>query len=61
MKTGTSVDVYVKVKDSDGIHLACPLRVLEDLNNASDDNWDQCFEADIVRRYAGRVTIIDPT
>ena len=60
MNTETNTDAFIKVKDSDGIDLVCPARAAEDVNRADEENWDDCFEADVIGRYAGRIKIVDP-
>lgn len=52
-------DVYVKVKDMAGNEFVCPLNALRDASKISDENLENCFEGDVVGRYAGQLNIID--
>jgi hypothetical protein len=52
-------DVYVKVKDMAGNEFVCPLNELRDARKVSDAELENCFEGDVVGRYAGQLNIID--
>lgn len=59
MSTENNEDVYVKVKDMAGNEFVCPLRELRDTKNISETELDNCFEGDVVGRYAGLLKIVD--
>jgi hypothetical protein len=60
MNTKTNENVYVKVKDMAGNEFVCPLNELRDASKISDAELENCFEGDVVGRYAGQLHIIDP-
>jgi hypothetical protein len=60
MKTEQNKDVFVRGKDTDGIDIVCPIGVMEDPVSANQEGFDDCFEADVIGRYAGRIKIVDP-
>ncbi len=60
MNTETNETVYVKVKDGAGNEFVCPLNELRDARSVSDDELENCFEGDVVGRYAGQLNIIQP-
>jgi hypothetical protein len=60
MKTETKESVFVKVKDMAGNEFVCPLNELRDVRKISDTELENCFEGDVVGRYAGQLNIIDP-
>ena len=67
--------VYVKVKDIAGNEFVCPLNrgsegiprglprggfnELKDVKNISETELDNCFDGDVVGRYAGQLNIVD--
>lgn len=51
--------VYVKVKDMAGNEFVCPLNELKDVKNISETELDNCFDGDVVGRYAGQLNIVD--
>ncbi|MEJ2041536.1 MAG: hypothetical protein P8X55_21805 [Desulfosarcinaceae bacterium] len=53
-------NVYVKVKDMAGNEFACPLKGLRDARKISDAELENCFEGDVIGRYAGQLNIVDP-
>jgi hypothetical protein len=55
-----SQDIYVKVKDMAGNEFVCPLKELRDARKISDDELENCFEGDVVGRYAGLLNIVEP-
>lgn len=59
MKTGQKEEVYVKVKDMAGNEFVCPLRELRDVKSVSETELENCFEGDVVGRYAGQLKIVD--
>ena len=52
-------NVYVKVKDMAGNEFVCPLKELRDARKITDEELENCFEGDVVGRYAGLLNIID--
>ena len=59
MNTETNENVYVKVKDMAGNEFVCPLNELRDASKISEAELENCFEGDVVGRYAGLLDIID--
>lgn len=59
MNTATNENIYVKVKDMAGNEFVCPLNELRDASKISDTELENCFEGDVVGRYAGLLNIID--
>ncbi|MFO7644120.1 MAG: hypothetical protein R6W95_07035 [Desulfosarcina sp.] len=59
MNTEKKEDVYVKVKDMAGNEFVCPLNALRDLKSISETELENCFEGDVVGRYAGQLKIVD--
>lgn len=53
MNTEKNENVYVKVKDMAGNDFVCPL------NELRDAELENCFEGDVVGRYAGQLKIVD--
>ena len=53
-------NVYVKVKDMAGNEFVCPLEGLRDARKISDAELENCFEGDVIGRYAGQLNIVDP-
>ena len=60
MSDENNQDVYVKVKDMAGNEFVCPLKELRDARKISDDELDNCFEGDVIGRYAGLLNIVEP-
>lgn len=60
MSTESNENVYVKVKDMAGNDFVCPLNELRDATTIGDAILENCFEGDVVGRYAGQLNIIDP-
>ena len=60
MTAENSKDVFVKVKDDAGNEFVCPLRELRDVKNVSEDELEDCFDGDVVGRYASNLNIVDP-
>jgi len=48
------------VKDMAGSEFVCPLIELRDASKISQAELENCFEGDVVGRYAGLLNIIDP-
>ena len=59
MNTEEKGTVYVKVKDMAGNDFICPLNELIDPKSVSDADLENCFEGDVVGRYAGIIKIVD--
>ncbi len=59
MNSETNEDVYVKVKDMAGNDFVCPLNELRDARKVSDAELENCFEGDVVGRYAGQLNIVN--
>lgn len=53
-------DVFVRVKDEAGYEFVCPLRELRSVEDVSEDELEDCFDGDVIGRYAGNLTIVDP-
>ena len=60
MNSEINENVYVKVKDMAGNDFVCPLNELRDARKISDAELENCFEGDVVGRYAGQLNIVDP-
>jgi hypothetical protein len=52
-------DVFVKVKDMAGNEFICPLNKLRNVKTVSDEELEDCFEGDVVGRYAGQLNVVD--
>jgi hypothetical protein len=59
MKTETNENVYVRVKDMAGNDFVCPLNELRDAKSISESELENCFEGDVVDRYAGQLKFVD--
>jgi hypothetical protein len=51
--------LFVKVKDMAGNEFVCPLNELRDVKSVSDEELENCFEGDVVGRYAGQLNIVE--
>ena len=60
MSDENNQNVYVKVKDKAGNEFVCPPKELRNARKISDDELENCFEGDIIGRYAGQLNIVDP-
>ena len=60
MSNENNQDVYVKVKDMAGNEFVCPLAELRETGKISAAELENCFEGDVVGRYAGQLNIVDP-
>ena len=60
MNTIPTNDTYVRVRDTDGNLFVCPMVGIGDKGRVQEKDLDDCFENDVVGRYAGRLTIVDP-
>ena len=52
-------DLFVKVRDMAGNEFVCPLNELRNVKNVSDEELENCFEGDVVGRYAGQLNIVE--
>lgn len=59
MNAEKNENVYVKVKDLAGNEFVCPLNELRDPKTITEAELDNCFEGDVVGRYAGQLKIVD--
>ena len=59
MNTETNENIYVKVKDMAGNEFVCPLNDLRNVKKVSEEELENCFEGDVVGRYAGQLNIVD--
>jgi hypothetical protein len=48
-----------KVKDMAGNEFVCPLNELRNVKNVSEEELEECFEGDVVGRYAGQLNIVE--
>lgn len=60
MKTEKHENVYVKVKDLAGNEFVCPLNELRDAKTIGEAELENCFEGDVVGRYAGMLKMVAP-
>lgn len=58
MSTESNENVYVKVKDMTGNEFVCPLNELRDVRKISETDLENCFDGDVVERYAGQLNIV---
>ena len=59
MSKESNEGVYVKVTDMAGNEFVCPLNELRDARKVSDTELENCFDGDLVGRYAGQLNVID--
>jgi hypothetical protein len=59
MNTEKKDDLFVKVKDMAGNEFVCPLNELRNVKSVSDEELENCFEGDVVGRYAGQLNIVE--
>jgi hypothetical protein len=59
MSTEKKDDLFVKVKDMAGNEFVCPLNELRNVKSVSDEELENCFEGDVVGRYAGQLNIVE--
>lgn len=50
---------YLKVKDKEGNEFLCPLNALKSIDDATQEELDNCVEGDVVGRYAGDIEVIE--
>ena len=58
MSTNSSTQ-YVRIKANDGQDLLCPIRTEIDPDNVAEEIIDDCFERDVLERYAGNIEIVE--
>mgnify|MGYP001546558126 CR=1 FL=1 len=59
MNTETNENIYVKVKDMAGNEFVWPLNDVRNVKTVSEEELENCFEGDVVGRYAGQLNIVD--
>ena len=59
MNSENKDDVYVKVKDMAGNEFVCPLNELRNVKGVSEEELQNCFEGDVIGRYAGQLNIVE--
>ncbi|MGD8264349.1 MAG: hypothetical protein PVG70_17170 [Desulfobacterales bacterium] len=59
MNTEKKDNLFVKVKDMAGNEFVCPLNELRNVKSVSDEELENCFEGDVVGRYAGQLNIVE--
>lgn len=59
MNTEKNDNLFVKVKDMAGNEFVCPLNELRNVKSVSDEELENCFEGDVVGRYAGQLKIVE--
>ena len=50
---------YLKVKDNVGNEFLCPVDVLKKISDATDEELENCVEADVAGRYAGDIEVTE--
>jgi len=50
-------DVYARVKDQAGNEFLCPLDVLKDVKDATEEELEDCVDDATVGRYAGDIKV----
>ena len=50
-------NVYVRVKDQAGNEFLCPLDVLKDVKDATEEELEDCVDDATVGRYAGDIQV----
>ena len=60
MNTENKDDVFVKVKDKAGNEFVCPLNELRNVKSVSEEELENCFEGDVLGRYAGTLNLVEP-
>ena len=58
MTVETKKPKYFKLKDRDGNEFLCPLKALKSIKAATEEELDECVEADVIGRYAGDITVV---
>ena len=53
-------DVFVRVKDDAGNEFVCPLGELRNVKDVSEDELEDCFDGDVMGRYASNLKVVDP-
>ena len=57
MKTNTA-EKYIETKDESGNDYLCPISVEQGDNSAGSMPGDECFEKEVLERYAGNIDIV---
>ena len=50
---------YVRVKDEAGNRFVCPIDALKSLDEATEEELENCVDDATVKRYAGNIDIVD--
>ena len=50
---------YVRVKDEAGNDFVCPIDALKRLDEATEEELENCVDDATVKRYAGNIDIVD--
>ena len=59
MTSEKNENVYVRVKDMAGNDFVCPLNELKDPKSITAAESENCFEGDVVGRYAGEMSVVN--
>ena len=57
--TEKEVQKYLKVKDKAGNEFLCPLDALKSVNDATEEELNECVEEAVVGRYSGNIEVVD--
>jgi|GEM_PF-2263690 len=53
----TDKATHFPIRDENGTDYLCPIDAVENQNAITDQEFDECVEEDVVRRYSGNVTV----
>jgi len=57
--TEQGIQKYLKVKDKAGNEFLCPLDALKSVNDATEEELNECVEEAVVGRYSGNIEVVD--
>ena len=57
--TNQGITKYVRVQDSAGNAFACPLDMLRDPEDLTEEELEECVDVATIGRYAGNIDIVD--
>ena len=57
MQTKDKKPKYLRVKDREGNEFLCPLESMKRVEEATEDELEECVEGDVVGRYAGNIEV----
>jgi hypothetical protein len=57
--TKPGVQKYLKVKDKAGNEFLCPLDALKSVNDATEEELNECVEEAVVGRYSGNIEVVE--